>query len=146
VFDRIVMDIIHMSAPIRFIPDKVFPKPALPHRGFAAAVDRCNRCAGYEVFDQAPAGGEISVILGQLPDAVQMVRQDDDGIDGERSFGHYPAECISQAVDGSGVRKDRAPVVGDHGEEEASAMGGGSAVVAHWMLPFGVLVDPVRLI
>jgi hypothetical protein len=34
-------------------------------------------------FDRAPAGGEIRVAIGQGPDCVQVIRQDNCSFDGE---------------------------------------------------------------
>ena len=37
VFDRVEMDVIHVSGIVFFIPDRVFPIAALPNAAFAAA-------------------------------------------------------------------------------------------------------------
>lgn len=50
-------------------------------------------------FDQPPAGGNSVSPLGQRPDRVEMIRQHNDCIDGERMPQARFAKCAAQPVD-----------------------------------------------
>ena len=102
----VVMDVIHMPAPILFIPYRMLPKAPLPYRPFPLAFPRCRRWGGNanttraEIsLDAAPARRIIIVSLRQAPQRMQMIRKNYDRIDLERVFFPFPPECVAQAFD-----------------------------------------------
>ena len=106
VLHGVVMDVIHMPAPILLISDPMFPKPSLPYRSFPLALPRCRRWDGNanttraEIsLDAAPARRIIIVVLRQAPQRMQMIRENHDRIDLERVFFPFPPERIAQAFD-----------------------------------------------
>jgi hypothetical protein len=102
---RVVMDVIHVVSKISLVPDGMFPAPRLPDsRGSSVAVgDLRHAQTGIAVFrkpglDEAPACGEIGIVFRQLPDAVQVLGQYDDGIDLERALLADVSEGFAQGV------------------------------------------------
>ena len=102
----IVMDVIHMPAPILFISDRMFPKAPLPYRSFPLALARrrrwgCNaNTTRTEIsLDAAPARRIIIVSPRQAPQRMQMIRENHNRIDLERVFFPFPPECVAQALD-----------------------------------------------
>ena len=95
VADWIVMNIVNVGGQIPLVTDHVFPKPSLPDSPFmlpdpALALPLlCVNGSREAALDEAPAGGKISLTLGQGPDAVKMVRQDDHRLDPERTPASY---------------------------------------------------------
>src|SRR5713226_496271 len=86
VLDGVVVNVIHMRLKILFIPYGVLPEPPLPHIVFALRItfDRpAGTCQGtYKTgLDQTPAVGVIGVGRRQRPDTMQMIRQNNDGVD-----------------------------------------------------------------
>ena len=82
------MDVIHVSAPVAFVLDQVFPETFLPDLSGLALV------GGGEAFlDRLDAVGEVIVSIGKALDAVQVVGQDHGGIDLERSILAQIAKC-----------------------------------------------------
>ena len=76
-FDRIVMDVIHVSGEIVLVPDQVFPETPLPdppfileHPPFGQAFAGFDS-AGEGGFDQPSASGEVGILGGKRPDAVR---------------------------------------------------------------------------
>jgi len=131
VFDRVVVDIVEMRGEVALVADVVLPVSALPDRlfPFFGAGSGCgcrlslSKGAGEAGFDQHPAGREVVIALGQGPKGVQVVGQDDDGVDGERvALAHY-AEGAAQGVDGLLVAEDWPPLEGHYGEKVAASPG-----------------------
>lgn len=91
VLHGIVMDVIHMAVEIRIVPDSVLPIPPLPdgsfilsHPGrriFDANVGVAPRKIG---FDQADTFRVIVVANRQRHEKVQVLRQNDNGLQHER--------------------------------------------------------------
>ena len=50
-------------------------------------------------LDALPAAGEIRIAERQHPDCMQVIRQDDDGIDRERTLVPRDPECRPQGAD-----------------------------------------------
>ena len=127
--DRVVMNAIEMRAEIALVRDGAFPIAPRPDRplalggtrsGAVAIVRRGNRPRERR-FDEADAGRIVTVALGQRPEEMQMIRQDDLGLDDERSLridvrdrrlplGHCPR-----------VVEEPSPLVRDDGEEIRAA-------------------------
>ncbi len=84
VFYWVEMNVIHMGAVIPVVTDCMFPEALLPN---AVPVTIQNIRQGFceTDFDGAPAAGRIRVVFRQGPDAMHVVRQNDPGVDMERS-------------------------------------------------------------
>lgn len=100
VLDRIPMDVIHVMDEILFVADAVFPKAALPNGlfTFVSVAGECGgasfggNAGGERAFDVAPPHGKIGVVRRQCPHGVEVVGQDDDGVNPERTAGHFLTE------------------------------------------------------
>ena len=106
-FDRIVMDVFDMCSVVVFITDLMLPEATLPNSLLFLLGSGLGWCLlvtilaslGEQSLDQAPAGGEIAVTIRQSPDAVQMVGQQDKGVDSERIEFHDAPKDIPEQVD-----------------------------------------------
>lgn len=82
------MGVIHMGFEIPFILNQVLPVASLPDRAFALVLATCvdrfgpGHLAGKVLFDQEPAVSKVIVMVGQGPDVVQVIGQDDDCVSG----------------------------------------------------------------
>lgn len=123
-FDRVVVDVFHVSAPIFVIAQRVFPKSWLPSPGLA-------ECGRHEVFDEPPACGEFIIVGWQSPDCVEVVRQQHHGVHHEWTLAHDVAEREAQAMDGCGIREPRLALVGNDGEKEPSTGFSRAAIATH---------------
>ena len=89
VFDGIEMDVIDVSLEIQVTADEVFPEAALPDSTLSLLDPACGtpfaaRNPGREPrLDVMPARRKIAVTGGKCPDAMKMVREDNDCVDGE---------------------------------------------------------------
>ena len=88
-FHRIVVDVLDVAGEVVVVADQVFPEAPLPEIVFAAPVaDERHAVARQRAreagLDRLPASGEVGVAFRQPPQGVQIVRQDDDRIEGER--------------------------------------------------------------
>ena len=89
--DRIEMDVVDVIFKIAFITQQVLPVAVLPY------ILEC-RVFAEPRLDQPPARHEIGIAIRQGPDAVQMVGQDNDGVDIERPrFSNYAKRLAQQA-------------------------------------------------
>ncbi|MEP0947636.1 hypothetical protein NC992_12200 [Leptolyngbya subtilissima DQ-A4] len=90
-FYRIVVNVIYMLAKVGLIANLMFPKPLLPDGllSFAKAGSRLLLLVVFKApqakpsFDALPPRGKVGITFGQSPNAVDMVRQNDDGVGGE---------------------------------------------------------------
>ena len=57
----------------------------------------------------------------QGPDAVEMVRQDNDGVDAQGVAFLHPFEGMAQRIDGGLLGQNRFALMGNHGEEIAAS-------------------------
>ena len=103
--DWIEMNIIHVCREVGIVADGMFPEPPLPDAALpvplayhGAALLR-RQAAGKDALDHAPSRREVIVSRRQRPDAMQMVWQDDPGIDGERPGFVDGAHGRAQAFD-----------------------------------------------
>ncbi len=102
------MDIVHMTPVIVLIPDNMIPEPALPDTALTAfatrsATRRFGPTAGKiqlrkSSLDRRPSHRETSVIVWQGPDTVQMVGEDNDGVDVKGMVRHFLAKSRPQVV------------------------------------------------
>ncbi|OHV97978.1 hypothetical protein AKG95_01530 [Janthinobacterium lividum] len=90
-FDRVVMDVINMVGEVALIAQDMLPIPLLPDIfKIAVLAEPC--------LDQAPARHEIGIAFRQGPDAMQVIRQDDDSVDSEWPFIAHGAESVPHQV------------------------------------------------
>jgi len=99
VLHQVVVNVIDVSGEIVVVADQVFPEAPLPEIIFAAPVAHerravANQPATERRLDRPPASRKVGVALRQGPERVQMVRQDDGGVDGEGSL--PPASRITE--------------------------------------------------
>jgi hypothetical protein len=73
---RVEVNVIDMAREVGIVADRMFPETALPYAFFAfvkfasTPVRIGRQTAGEIVFDQAPATGEIGIVLWQSPNGV----------------------------------------------------------------------------
>ena len=60
---------------------------------------------------------------------MDMIGQDDDGIDGEWLFGFDGVKSLAQVIDGLGVVKDGLSLVGDNGKKVGGSWGSCTTIV-----------------
>jgi hypothetical protein len=90
------MNVLNMTGKVLFTPNPVLPKASLPNGLFMLLLSRYGSWGLALIFassakralDQTPTIGEIAIVLRQCPNAVQMVREQDEGIDLERMISH----------------------------------------------------------
>ncbi len=97
-FDGINVDVIDVPLKIPVVADRVLPISPLPQRVFAIRVMRDWHAgfgdgSGEAAFDQLPPGWIVCISLRQGHDDVQMIRQNDDRVDGERM---RPPRCAKR--------------------------------------------------
>jgi hypothetical protein len=93
-----------MTHIIVVIPNPMFPKAPLPDSLLSlylpalarGAVKRIVACPGKNALDQHPARRKIIVIRRQRPEAMKMVRKQDDCIDREWMPVFYRFKCLLQ--------------------------------------------------
>jgi hypothetical protein len=87
------MDVINMPRKIGVVADLMLPEPALPQTRFVTLDARWGHFLDAECvaallenvsLDLRPAHREIRIALRQRPDAMQVMRQENPGIDIER--------------------------------------------------------------
>ena len=104
----------------RVLPISPLPNPALAFDAAAVGDWLASRQSMRKAaFDQASAGGEIRIAIGQGPDRVQVIRQDHGGLDREGMACPHLAKCRPQYV--NVVGQQRAPAVGQTDREETTA-------------------------
>ena len=69
------------------------------------------------------------VALGEFPNRVQMIRQEDEGFNGKRAFGHLSFEGIVDSCNVVWLGQDRLALVGDQREKEIPARLSGTPIV-----------------
>ena len=98
------MDIVDMPREVAVVVDGVLPKPPLQKCEIAIwptleMKARCNQFAAEMSLDPPPAPREIRVSRRQGENRVQMIRQDHDSIDRERTFAPTRPERRAHRVD-----------------------------------------------
>ena len=137
--DGVVMDVVPVSVQIRLVPNRVFPKPSLPDSllllhppRIRDGSGRSHKLAAAEGgFDQPPSHREVIVVVWKYPDAVEMVRQNNHGVDLKRIGRHHSLEAGPQEIDSRLLFEERAAFLSGDGEEEYAALHIGSLVVWH---------------
>jgi hypothetical protein len=104
VFDRIEVDIVHVTREIVIVSNRVLPKAALPQRIFASAIRpkrgvKRGQSPRESALDGAPPPGKIRVSFGQCKNGVQMIRKHNNCVDGEGISPPSQSERHSQFSD-----------------------------------------------
>jgi len=105
VFHRVEMRVVHVSRKVPIVAYRVPPIPTLPNAPFAAAGHhRRSRLAGRQTLHRcavliAPPTGEVGIALWQGPQAMQMIGEDNPGVDAQGRAGRAPANRVAQYVD-----------------------------------------------
>ena len=81
--------------------------------------------------DPVPAQRKISVVGRQYPDAVQVIRKEDPGVDGEGMFALNRQNRFPKDTPSFGVIEQQPAPIGDDGEEKGAARYVSTAVVGH---------------
>ena len=130
-FDRVVVNVIHVAPPVFLVPEQVFPVTPLPQCLFLAGIKRAVYSDRNKPLDLPPPLRKIIVAFGQLPDTVQVVGQYDDGIHGKRAIPHDAAKGISQPVYRMFFYQPWVTLICNHGEEITPSVLKGPSVFAH---------------
>ena len=141
VLDGVVMDVVDVVDQVVLVADRMLPETLLPDAAFTMASSRLGdgRLAaparepelGEQHFDACPANGEVAVALRELPDAVQMLGQQDDRGDLERVTDLDLAHGGPQGSAGWCFQQDRASPLGYHREEEHASGLEQASIVRH---------------
>ena len=103
--DGVEVDVIHVGRVVGVVADRVFPISTLPDTGFTlaherrASVSRMRDAAGKQRLDRSPTGRKIGVAGRQSPHAMDMVRQNDKGVDMKRLGPPRFSNGVAQGVD-----------------------------------------------
>jgi hypothetical protein len=107
VLDRVVVNVFHVLDQVPLIPDLMFPETPLPYGLFTLLPPRARdnpvagltTRAGEGAFDQTPACRKVTISFRQCPDTMEMVGQQDEGIDLEGVTPHHVPERLPQMGD-----------------------------------------------
>src|SRR5262245_4113429 len=97
--------ILHVTAIIVFVPDQVFPKPALPHASFTASTTNFAQPLRHRYrfreldLDQAPPRRKVGIAGGQGPNRVDMIGQYDECVDSKWMALARASCCLAQRRD-----------------------------------------------
>src|SRR3989338_1256594 len=131
VFHRVVMDVIHVIAPILLIAEGMFPEPPLPYRTLIAVIGAGIDLSRGSLLYFTPARGIIGVALRHAPDTMQVIGQDNQCVNPERPCRLHLAERFPQRPDARLVDEYRSTVESDHSKEINATRNMRPAIVAH---------------
>ena len=102
--DGVVMDIVAVPVEVLLISNPVLPEPSLPDATLSLRAHRVRDVAvasslippGERGLDPFPPEREVGIVIGERPNAVQMVGKNHQGIYAERVFIHHYSEALSQ--------------------------------------------------
>ena len=94
---RIPMNIVDVPGPVVVVPDPVFPETSLPDA--ARALRHQPALARETRLDHLPSGRVIRISVRQRPEGMEVVRQDDHGINVERPLRPHSPKDFSQEID-----------------------------------------------
>jgi hypothetical protein len=133
---RIVVDVINVTLIVTLVADGVFPKAPLPNASFSLlqtpgwkSLPSGNLCWKSR-FDIMPSRWEIRVPGRQRPDAMQVIGQDNHGLDGKWSAPAGPLEPSPKIVNVFG-QDFPAAFQQRHREEEGAARNKGANILRH---------------
>src|SRR5512135_1338678 len=135
------MDVVAESLELILIPEAMFPESPLPDPPSPVApprvADRLLRTAFgqprlRELFlDPRPADRVIGITGWQGPDRVQVLGEEDDGLDPKRPAHSATHDGLPQQRASPGLGEDLGPPLRDQGEEEHSTWDVSPTVVRH---------------
>jgi len=120
-----------MPPPIVLVPDEMLPIARLPDGSMLVLEP-----ARYVMLEKAPARREIAIRLRQPPKAMNVVRQEDEGVPLKRMRGFYLATSGFKPLDRILIRKHRAAAGRHHGEKETTSFNPGSTVSHFFLIRF----------
>jgi len=134
--DRVVVDVIHMPLEVRLITDDMLPETPLPNRAFFRAQSSGIRRrfglmtegSAESTLDESPSHREIRISSRERPDTVEMIGQNDNGVDRKRVRLHHLPERTSQQLHMRRSCQDPCPSVRDNGEKIHASFNAGSQV------------------
>jgi hypothetical protein len=120
-----------MLTPIVIIPDQMLPESTLPHLSLAAQIGLRGNFPRRGFLDFTSTRRVVIVVLGQPPNAMQVIRQHDHGLDCEASL--YAHIANGGAQGGNPIRRseNRATSMCNNREEERAATQDDTTVIAH---------------
>ena len=129
-FDRVVMDVIHVADKVGLVAYLILPLAMLPD-GLLAFLSSCHVRAMLceSGLDQAPAGREVGIARRQVPDTVKMIGHDDNGINVERTRLTNVSKSIAQRTYGFVRRQNGAAKIRHKREEESAARNDGTSIM-----------------
>ena len=140
VLDRIVVDVIEVRLEIVLVNDRMLPESALPDSSPAFVLFACGNSLvptaarqkrlRKALLNDTPTRGIIRVPAGQGPDRMQMIGQENDGVDFERPFRLALTEHLSEQRAISRNVKQWPPSVRHDGEKERPPQGPASDDIA----------------
>lgn len=116
---RVVMNVVHVTTPVLFIANQMLPEPGLPNRCLAVA-QRQRQSSRNVFFDFPPPARKIAIVLRQVPNAMQVIRQDNHAIDFKRLLCFDGAYGLTQKINRRRIGQEGAPLSTDYGKEIAS--------------------------
>ncbi len=104
VLDRIEMHVIGTAFEIAVVANGVLAKPPLPKRIFTTMISQNLDARGENAsretpLDPTPPVGKIRVIRRQCQNCMQVVGENDDGVDNKRPFALRFSKCDAQQLD-----------------------------------------------
>jgi len=139
--DRIEMDVFDVLDQIVFILDRVFhvsglPDPSPPlamvtrkHPLFAVTIPQ--PLPSEPRLDRRPPSGEVKIPRGQSPDRMEMIGQDDNRVEGERSSDSLQPKTVAEKATRRFIRKQRDTACRHDREEEGTSRNLVSSKVRH---------------
>jgi len=129
------VNVVDVAGEIGLVSDGVLPETPLPKEATGVIPGRyrfgvIKNTLGEDGFDAAPAVREIGVTLGKRENGVEMVRENDDGVDVEWALCAGFSEGLSENRNLVGQEGGLTVCQGD-GEEEGAARDEVAAVVDH---------------
>jgi len=124
-----------MPPPIIIITNGVFPVAFLPYRLLATVVASYRHASSQVMLDQAQAQCIIRIAFRQAHQQMQMIGQNDNGIEFEGISVADPPESLTQAGNMARIGEPGIAVIGYQREEETTARNDGTTVLAHVTVP-----------
>ena len=141
VFHGVIVKIIKMPGIILFVPQGVFPEPALqnpaPPLPYSRTAARLFDSAGGQIrlaeffLDPAPARRIPGIAFGQSPDGMKVIFEQNQGIDPKRPTPPAFADSGAQTGASDVGTKNRSAPFRDHGKEERTARNVGAEITGH---------------
>ena len=92
--DRVEMDVVHVILVVLFITDAMLPESLLPE-GHILTISFAKGLRELP-FDDGPTARIVGVYFIQGPNAMNMIRKQDPGVDSERMMGSTVLDCVAK--------------------------------------------------